>query len=349
MDEIDVLVIGAGQAGLAMGYHLQQHKKSFVILGKEERLGDVWRKRYDSLVLFTPRWFSALPGLPLTGDRDGYATKDEIADYMESYAAHHQLPVDLRTEILSLEKSNGMFHAVTNRGEYRACNVVVATGPFQKPFVPDIAKKVSDRVYQVHTSQYRNPSQLNPGSVLVVGAGNSGAQIAVELSGERKVYLSCSHPLKFFPLQKWGRSIFWWFEKFGILHADAEGKIGRWIRKRNDPIFGLKLRQLLQQGKIGLKSRTADIKGELVTFEDTSVLVLVDNIIWATGFRTDYGWLKVANVLNRNGQPVHRLGESPAEGLYFLGLPWQQTRGSALVGGVGRDAQYLAKKIAKLI
>ncbi len=359
MREVEVLVIGAGQAGLAMGYYLKKQKKSFLILGKEERLGDVWRNRYDSLVLFTPRWFSSLPGLRLNGNQNGYPTKDEIADYLEAYAGHHHLPVNLQTSVYSLERVHNTYHVATSRGDYRAKKVVIATGPFQKPFVPKIAKAVSEDVYQVHTSQYRNPSQLKPGSVLVVGAGNSGAQIAVELSREREeVYLSTAHKLKFFPLQLLGKSIFWWFEKLGMLHANVESKMGQYMMRQNDPIFGLELRELLKQGKIGLKSRTSGIfdktvvfKGELdilknsSNFKDSLSAISVQNIIWATGFRADYSWIRIPNVIDENEKPIHQRGVSSVNGLYFLGLPWQNTRGSALLGGVGEDAKYLAERM----
>lgn len=345
MREVDVLVIGAGQAGLAMGYHLKQQKRSFLILGKEERLGDPWRNRYDSLVLFTPRWFSSLPGLPLTGDPNGYSTKDEIANYLEAYAAHFQLPIQLQTEIYSLEKFNGMFQSATSRGEFRAKTVVIATGPFQNPFIPEMAKTVSDNIYQVHTSQYRNPSQLKSGSVLVVGAGNSGAQIAVELCKDREVYLSNGHKLKFFPLQRLGKSIFWWFKQLRMLNADTDSKIGQFIRKRHDPIFGLELRQLLRLGKIRLKPRTVEINGDKIAFADSSLPITVQNIIWATGFVSDYDWVRIPNVIGGNKKPVHNRGVTSEPGLYFLGLPWQQTRGSALIGGVGADAEYLLSRI----
>ncbi|TJY40830.1 oxidoreductase [Cohnella pontilimi] len=358
MREVDVLVIGAGQAGLAMGYYLKQHNKSFVILGKEDRAGEAWRKRYDSLVLFTPRWFSGLPGLPLKGNRNGYAAKDEIADYLENYMQFHQLPVELQTAVYSLEQHGNMYVAATSRGDYRAKKVVVATGPFHKPFVPEMAKAVSPEVYQVHTSQYRNSSQLKPGSVLVVGGGNSGAQIAVELSQDREVYLSIGYPLKFYPLQKLGMSIFWWFKKLGMLKADVESRMGGWMKKQNDPIFGLELRELLRQGKIGLKSRTADMFDKTVTFKgDVYFLkvthdlkgsispVSVDNIVWATGFRSNYSWIRVPYVIDGNGKPIHQRGVTAVDGLYFIGLPWQQTRGSALLGGVGKDAKWLAERM----
>lgn len=341
MTTTDVLVIGAGQAGLAMGYHLKKAGMSFVILGKEERVGDTWRNRYDSLVLFTPRWFSALPGLPLEGDREGCADKDEIADYLEQYATYHGLPVSLSTEVFSLTKEDGIFHAVTSRGEYRARQVVIASGPFRQPYVPPFAEAASDGIRQVHSSQYRNPSELKDGPVLVVGAGNSGAQIAVELCRDREVYLSSGQKLKHVPLRLLGKSVFWWFGQLGILHAGPDSKVGRYVRSRPDPIFGSELRPLLRQGKIRLRGRVGAIEEDAVLFQDGGAPVRVPNIVWATGFRPDYGWIRIPDALGGGGRPVHRMGASPVEGLFFLGLPWQRTRGSALIGGVGKDAEYL--------
>jgi putative flavoprotein involved in K+ transport len=344
MRQVDVLIIGASQAGLAIGYQLKKTNKSYTIIGKENRIGDVWRNRYDSLVLFTPRWYSSLPGLALRGDQNGYATKDEIADYLEEYADLFELPVHLQTKVLSLKKLHNLFSVATNHGEYWAKKVVVSTGPFQKPAIPKISSVLSNQVYQVHTSQYLNPSQLKPGSVLVVGAGNSGAQIAVELSKDRDVYLSIGHKIKFFPLQSLGKSIFWWFDKFGILKANVNSKIGSFLSKQSDPIFGKELTNQVKQERVRLLPRTKSILDDIVTFENNNKISF-DNVIWATGFRADYSWIQLPNITNNQGKPIHERGISSVEGLFFLGLPWQHTRGSALIGGVGDDAEYLAKQI----
>ncbi|RRJ63356.1 oxidoreductase [Paenibacillus oralis] len=340
--ETDVLIIGASQAGLAAGYYLKQKNVNFRIIGMEKRLGGVWRQRYDSLVLFTPRAYSSLPGLPLTGDPNGYAAKDEIADYLERYAAHFDLPVQLETEVLSLTKEQGKFKVHTRTGEYLANNVIVAAGPFHKPFVPGFREALANDVYQVHTSQYLNPSSLKDGAVLVVGAGNSGAQIAAELAQDREVYLSAGHKMRFLPLQLFGKSIFWWADKLGVMNASVDGKLGRFLSRQGDPIFGYELRALVKQGKIKLKPKTESARGHEFTFQDQSKLT-VQNVIWATGFRPDYGWIRIADVLDDKGKPVHHRGVSPVQGLYFLGLPWQYTRGSALIGGVGRDAEYISE------
>jgi putative flavoprotein involved in K+ transport len=167
--KLDVLIIGSSQAGLAAAHYLQHKNISFLSIGKEKRIGEVWRSRYDSLVLFTPRWYSSLPGLPLNGDPNGYATKNEIADYLENYAAYFDLPIQLNTEVHSLTKDGENFKVTTNTGEYVASKVIVASGPFQKPLIPKFADTLSNEIYQAHTSEYVNPADLKEGSVLVVG------------------------------------------------------------------------------------------------------------------------------------------------------------------------------------
>lgn len=342
--EIDVLIIGASQAGLAAAHYLKEKNISFLIIGKEQNIGDVWRNRYDSLVLFTPRWYSSLPGLPLEGDPNGFATKNEIADYLERYAMHFNLPVYLNTEVCSLSKEKESFVVKTNTAEYIAQHVIVATGPFQKAFIPRFADTLTDEVFQVHTSQYVNPTALKEGPVLVVGAGNSGAQIAVELSKDRDVYLSIGHKMKFFPLDIMGKSIFWWFNKLGLLSADIQSKLGEFICKQGDPIFGLELKNLIRDGKVTIKPRTTGTHHKLISFVDGSK-VEVENVIWATGFHSDYSWILIPGILNEKEKPIHSRGVSKVKGLYFLGLPWQYRRGSALIGGVGVDAKHIVESI----
>lgn len=340
--KLDILIIGASQAGLAMGYFLKQKKTSFAILGAENRVGGIWRSRYDSLMLFTPKWFSALPGMTLKGNPGDYATKDEIADYLEAYAASFDLPVQLNERVQSLEKNGKIFSATTKRGTYAAKKIIVATGPFQKAFIPPFAQQLPQEIYQIHTSSYSKPQQLQPGAVLVVGAGNSGAQIAVELYQTREVTLSVGKRLKFFPYEILGKSLFWWFDKIGLYHLTSDTKLGQWIRTKGDPIIGKELKKLIRTEKVKLKPRAKSIVGKAVTFEDGSRLE-VQNIIWATGFFSDYSWVKIPNAIGENGIPIHRRGVSPIGGLFFLGLPWQHNRSSALIGGVGADAESLAK------
>lgn len=341
----DVIVIGAGQAGLSMGYFLQKSHVTFLIIDKRKNIGDVWRERYDSLILFTPRSHSTLPGFPFEGEQNDYPTKDEVSEYLLSYAKEFSLPLQLNTKVESLQKVGNDFVINTDKGKYVSKNVVVATGPFQTPFVPDISMDLSDKVYQIHSSHYQNPKQLKDGSVLIVGGGNSGAQIAVELSKEgRDVYLSVGHKMKFFPQVMWRKNIFWWFQKLGLLQAHIDTKIGQFLSRQPDPIFGRELKELLKMKRVILKPRSITIENDKVMFEDVSQ-AKVNNIIWSTGFKTDYTWIEIGNVINGSGKPIHNRGVTSVNGLYFLGLPWQYRRGSGLLYGVGKDAAYLARKI----
>ncbi|MFT4417193.1 flavin-containing monooxygenase [Fredinandcohnia humi] len=340
----DVIIIGAGQAGLAMGYQLKNTKLSYLLLDKAEKLGETWRIRYDSLTLFTPRSLSSLPGLPLDGNERVYPTKDEIADYLENYANVHGLPIQLNTSIKKVSKINGEFKLETSKGDIFTRNVIIATGPFQNPAIPSFAGRLSQDVLQLHSSQYKNPSQLKDGPVLVVGGGNSGAQIAVELSKTKEVHLSISQKLTFLPQDTGGKSIFWWFEKLGILQANVKSKLGAFLKNRPDPIFGLELKEAIKNKKVLLKPRTSGIKNDRFVFENGSELE-VSNVIWSTGFRSNYSWLDIPSILDAQGNPIHERGVTAINGLYFLGLPWQYRRGSALLQGVGYDAQYIAQYI----
>ncbi|RFB13544.1 oxidoreductase [Bacillus sp. HNG] len=340
----DVVVIGAGQAGLAMGFYLKKTNQSFLLLDKAKEIGEVWRNRYDSLTLFTPRTYSELPYFQMQGPRHGYPTKDEVADYLTQYASHHSLPIQLDTTITKVTRADTGFVIETTNSVIHTKNVVVATGPFQEPLLPSFAASIPDTVFQVHSSQYKNPYQLQNGPVLVVGGGNSGAQIAVELAKERDVYLSVSQKLTFIPQDLAGRSIFWWFDKFGILKANVTSKLGQIIKNRPDPIFGFELRKAIQSQKIIMKPRTTDVKEDTFVFQDNSDLK-VANVVWATGFSANYQWLQIPEALKQNGQPLHKRGITNIEGLYFLGLPWQSRRGSALLQGVADDAEYIVQHI----
>ncbi|TFB13300.1 oxidoreductase [Filobacillus milosensis] len=338
------IVIGAGQAGLVMGYYLKQLNQSFIILDKNKEIGEVWKNRYDSLVLFTPRLYSSLPGLKLKGDPQGFPHKDEIAQYLTNYAVYFNLPISLNTEVINIRKQKGVFVISTSKGEYHSQNVIIATGPFQKPNIPTFSSNLSKDIIQLHSSEYRNPSQLKSGSVLVVGSGNSGAQIAVEVSKYRETYLSSGHKLKFFPLNIGSKSIFWYLDKLGLYKANVNSKIGQFLRKQHDPIFGFELENLIKKRKIILKPRTKILKNDSFVFEDESQLK-VNNVIWATGFKSNYSWIDLPGLFDEKGMPIHQRGVTSIDGLYFLGLAWQSSRGSALLQGVGADAKYLYKYI----
>ncbi|WP_394542681.1 flavin-containing monooxygenase [Priestia aryabhattai] len=339
----NTIVIGAGQAGLAMGYYLKQKSLSFLIIDSKSRVGDSWRHRYDSLKLFTPRSHSALPGPNVEGNQHGYPTKDEIADYLERYSTHYDLPVQLETAVTKLFKENELFRLVTTKGEYVAKNVVVATGPFQIPFIPAIEKDISQDIFQVHAAHYRNPSQLRDGTTLIVGAGNSGVQIATEVAESREVYLSVGKRMKFLPYTLLNRSIFWWFQVLGVSKATIHSKLGQFMKK-NDPIIGKELKPLLKRGTVKKVSKVIKADGRELICEHGEK-IQPENIIWATGYHNDYEWLQIPNIIDNNNNVVHDRGKTREKGLYFLGLSWQYRRGSALLLGVGDDAKFLAKDI----
>ncbi len=263
---------------------------------------------------------------------------------MSTYAKTFDLPLKLNTKVQRLHLANQEYIISTNNGEFTAANVIIATGAFQNPFIPRMNGSLSDQIYQCHSSHYKNPKQLKEGPVLVVGGGNSGAQIAVELSKERETYLSVSHKIKFLPQDILHRSIFLWLDKLGIYSANVNSMIGQFIKKQPDPIFGNELKIQIRTGKIIIKPRTISISNDSIIFKDDT-RIKVNNVIWSTGYKSDYRWIDIDGVLNDKGFPIHQRGISPIKGIYFIGLPWQYSRGSALIQGVGKDAEYLIKHI----
>ncbi|TCZ75909.1 oxidoreductase [Paenibacillus albiflavus] len=342
----DVIVIGAGQAGLTMGYYLKKTPYTFLILDERPRIGDMWRERYDSLVLFTTRSYSSLHGLRMEGAPDGYPTKDELADYLEQYARTFDLPVQLDTKVSQMKKQDDLFVIHTQDKTIVARSVIVASGPFQYPNIPSLSQTLSKEIVQYHSSEYKSPKQLKDGPVLVVGGGNSGTQIAVELSETHEIYLSVGQKLRFLPRSFLNRSIFWWADRIRLLRASRYSNIGSRLQRLGDPIFGYELKARMKQGAIKLKGRTADAQDDVISFDDGDTLK-VRNVIWATGFRSDYAWIHIPELNMPSGALKHDRGITNITGLMFLGLPWQHRRGSALLLGVGDDAHYLYQYIMK--
>ncbi len=340
----DTIVIGAGQAGLSIGYYLKEYNHNYIILDKGSEVGEIWKKRYDSLILFTPRIYNSLPGMSFEGDKQGFPTKDEVVTYLKNYVERYEIPIHFHTEVVSVSKLNGNFLIKTNQGEYQAKNIVIATGPFQTPKIPLFSKEIPSTINQIHSSQYKNSSQLLDGNALVIGGGNSGAQIAVELSKERDTYLAVSKNLSYLPLVLMRKSIFFWFDKLGILKANSNSRLGRIIQKKGDPIFGFELKRAIKENEVKVKKRVIGVNKNKIKFEDNT-MIKVSNIIWATGFETEFPWLQIDGVLDNEGKVIHSRGVSKIQGLYFIGLPWQYRRGSALLQGVGYDAKHIVKKI----
>ena len=342
---LDVVVIGGGQAGLAMAWHLTRRGMRFVVLEAGPELGHVWRDRWDSLKLFTPAQYSSLPGQPFPAPADTYPTRDAVADYMHTYAKTFDLPVTLNARVTDLRRVRDSFEVRAGDDVYRTRQVVVATGPFQAPFTPPPARTLDPSVTQVHSAAYRNPQALPDGPVLVVGGGNSGLQIAEELAARPAGRPVDRRPLSDAAAAATRPRPVLVAPRLGLMRVSANSRLGRRMRARGEFIIGTNRRRLQRAG-VRFRPRVVDAQGRTVRFADGSTLN-VTTVIWATGFRPDYSWLHISGVAD-DGRITHRRGVTEVPGLYFLGLPWQHTRGSALLGFVHDDAAYLADRITEL-
>jgi putative flavoprotein involved in K+ transport len=340
-ERFDVVVIGAGQAGLAIGYFLARAGRRFLIVDRADSIAAAWRSRWDSLTLFTPRRYDSLPGLAFAGEPDGYPRRDEVIAYLEQYAAAFELPVELKSAVRSLNADGGGFLVALEDRQIEADQVVVATGPFQLPRVPALAEELALDVFQTHSTGYRRPSDVPEGTVLVVGGGNTGFQIAKELAATHRVQLAVGSRQTPLPQMFLGRDLFWWLTKTRLLKKTVESRLGRRLRDR-DTLIGSRPRQLKRAG-VELKPRAVAASGRKVSFADGSELD-VDAVIWATGYRPDHSWIQLP-VTDPNRRVSHRRGVTDVPGLYFLGLSWQHTRGSALLGWVKHDAEFIAEQI----
>jgi putative flavoprotein involved in K+ transport len=336
----DVVVIGGGQAGLATAWHLAQQGLRYVVLEANEELGGSWRARWDSLTLFTPSEFDALPGLPFPAPAGTYPGKDAVAGYLRDYAGAAGLTIELNAPVSGLDRSENGFLVRTADRTFAADQVVVATGPFQVPVIPTAAAGLADSVVQVHSADYRNPRSLPEGPALVVGGGNSGFQIAEELAADRPVDLSIGSENPLLPQRPLGRDLFWWLTRLRLIRVPAGSRLGRRMQSRGEFVIGTSRRQLEGKG-VRIRPRLVATDGRSVTFADGSTLD-VDAVVWATGYRSDYSWIDIPTVL-QDGRVVHRRGVTDVPGLYFVGLAWQHTRGSALLGFVDEDATHLAR------
>ncbi|MEV0643669.1 NAD(P)/FAD-dependent oxidoreductase [Phytomonospora sp. NPDC050363] len=340
----DIIVIGGGQAGLAAAHALTVRGHRPLVLDAAAETGEVWRRRWDSLRLFTPARHSALPGMPFPGRPGRYPGKDEVADYLAGYARHFGLAVQHGSTVRRLHRDNGGFVAETDSRAHRAEAVVVATGPFQRPRVPALAERLDPAVRQLHSGEYRAPGRIPGGSVLVVGAGNSGVQIAAELSATHDVALATGRPRPVMPQRVLGRDVFGWLQMLGVVRAPVTGRLGRRVRAR-DPLIGRGPRDLLRSG-VRVLGRLTGVDGRAVHTAAGEV-VAPDTVVWATGYAPDYGWLDVAGAVDPvDGRPVQDFGVSPVPGLFHVGLSFQHSRGSALLGWVGRDAELVADRLA---
>jgi putative flavoprotein involved in K+ transport len=344
------VVIGGSQAGLAVGYYLKQHGLPFVILDENDRIGDAWRKRWDSLRLFTPGRYDGLPGMPFPGSPSSYPTKDETADYLEAYSREFELPVRAGIKVDRLSKAGDRFEV--SCGEYTlfAENVVVATGAFNTPRVPSFARELDQSITQLHSKEYRRPSQIQKGAVLVVGAGNSGAEIAIELAPHHKTWLS--GPDTGQEPARAGSPLDHLFTPFMWLVATrltVKTALGRKLRDHfTNPPRGIPLGRVRRKdfAPAGIERvpRTTAVRDGYPVLENGRVLE-VANVIWCTGYAPDYDWINL-RLRTHNGLPVHDRGiVEGSPGLYIVGLPFLYSLSSALLGGVGRDAKHIVDHI----
>lgn len=352
-ERYELIVIGAGQAGLALGYWLSRLDVDFLIVDANARIGDSWRQRWDSLRLFTPAKHSGLPGLPISGDPYHLPTRDEIADYLEWYAEVFALPVRHDVRVTKVTRSSRGFTIETDGVRLEADNVVVATGPFHSPRIPGLSREIDTATLQLHSRDYRNARQLPDGPALVVGAANSGAQIALELSGTRQVTLA-GRSVGSMPRRVLGRDVFDWLS-LTLMRPGTDSFIGRRIRANvlggTDALIGMNERDLIASGVTRAGRVSGAVDGRPVA---DGRPIDVASVVWATGYRPDFRWIDVAKPSSGetifdsvSGLPRHHRGVTAVPGLFFLGLRFQHRLNSSLIGGVGEDARFIAERVAE--
>lgn len=343
---LEYVIIGGAQAGLSMSYHLKQNQKNFLVVDGSEGIGASWLNRWDSLKLFTPTEYNSLPGYKFNAPKGYYPNKFEVANYFKEYVEHFDIPIQFNTLITSVKKNeNGDFILSHENGEIETKNVIVATGPFHTPYTPPCHAKISKSTLQMHSNYYKSVKQLVKGDVLVVGAGDSGYQILDEVSmdSNRTVYFSGETRVKSIPQEFLGKTLWWWLALMGFLSFTKYSWIGRKISSIPQPIIGTDVKGILSRDNVISVGRTKDAMGEDLIFEKEKISS-IKNIIWATGYRPNFSWIEGLE-LDENNYPKNYRGVSNMKGVYFIGLPWMHTRGSATLGGVHKDASYLAKII----
>lgn len=350
-ERIQTVVIGGGQAGLSVGYHLARRGLPFVILDANGRIGDSWRKRWDSLRLFTPACYDGLTGLPFPASGAAFPTKDEMADYLEAYAARFELPVRTGVRVDHLSRQADRFLVEAGDLRFEAENVVVAMASFQQPLVPPFASELDPDIVQLHSSEYRNPSQLQAGGVLVVGAGNSGAEIAREAAPDHPVWLSGRDTGQVpFRIDSAAARFLLIHLVLGLLFHHVltiKTPMGRKLRSKAHahgwPLVRTRSEDLVAAG-VERVPKITGVQNGLPLLEDGRVLD-VASVVWCTGLQPGFSWIDLP-VFGEAG-PIHQRGVVAAEpGLYFVGLPFVYAVSSAMIQGVGRDAAYVVKAIA---
>jgi putative flavoprotein involved in K+ transport len=348
---IETAIIGAGQAGLATAYHLQQRGRPCLILDSNSRVGDNWRGHWDSLRLYSPAGYDGLPGLPFPAPRWSYPTKDQVADYLAAYAERFQLPVRPCSHVERLQSSNGKYLLQLGADRLVADNVVVATGTFGRtPSIPDFALDIDPAIRQLHSSEYRRPAQLKPGPVLVVGGSHSGTDIAFETAASHPTILAGRDPGEMpVRLDHWSARLFWPAFLFLAKHVvTRRTPIGRKAmeedRFHGGPMLRVKRADLKARGVDRVPNRVTGVADGRPVF-DNGRIVAAANVVWCTGFRQVFDWIDVP-IIGADGWPQEMRGVTPAApGLFFCGLSFQYAFSSMLLAGVGRDAAHIAKHI----
>lgn len=348
---IETLVIGAGQAGLSVGYHLSRLDRPFLILDGRDRIGDSWRERWDSLRLFTPARFDGLDGMPFPAPPFHFPTKDEMADYLEAYASRFRLSVQTGVRVERVARRGDRFLVETSGQSWEADNVVVAMANYQKPRTPDFARELDPDIVQLHSAAYRNPGQLAGGPVLLVGAGNSASEIARELAPLHEVWMSGRNTGELpFRVAGWvGRAGMVKLVLRVLFHRvlTVRTPMGRAMRKKvlhkGGPLIRVKMRDLKRQG-VKCEPRVRGVEDGKPMLDDGRVLD-VANVIWCTGYRPGFDWIDLP--VFEGEDPRQESGLVPEQpGLYFVGLHFLHALSSSMIHGVGRDAQRVAAAIA---
>jgi putative flavoprotein involved in K+ transport len=349
---VETLVIGGGQAGLAVGYHLSQRGLPYAIIDANDRIGDAWRNRWDSLRLFTPKRLNGLPGMPFPGYHWGFPSKDEMADYLASYARRFDIDVETGVRVDRLSRSGDRFVAAAGHRRFEADNVVVAMSSWQQPRIPTFASELDPSIVQLHVAEYRNPGQLQEGDVLVVGAGNSGAEVANELARTHDVVLSGpgTGTIPFRPESVAARVLLPFVGRV-VFHRvlTTSTPIGRKARPKmvstGEPLLRVKPKDLAQAG-VKRVPRVTGVQHGQPQLEDGR-RIDVANVIWCTGFHPGFSWIDLPVIEEGAREPDHRSGVvDTMPGLYFVGLKFLHSVSSEQIHGVGRDAARIAGLIA---
>ncbi|MCH8911271.1 MAG: NAD(P)-binding domain-containing protein [Chloroflexi bacterium] len=348
---VDTLIIGGGQAGLSAGHALKERDIEFVIVDASQRVGDAWRSRWDSLRLFTPARMNGLPGMPFPGPGNSFVGKDQIANYLEDYARTMELPVRSGVRVERLDRDGDWFTVITSAGNFASRNVIVAMADYQKPKIPDFASSLDENIVQVHSFDYKNPSQLRDGAALVVGLGNSGADISYELATSRHTILSGSESAAIpFKLESWfGRHIGTRLVRFTMVQIlNTSTPIGRRVRPKmllkSAPLVRNRPKELAGVGVERVSRITAVENGKPVTADGNALDV--ENVVWGTGYQPGFDWISLP-VFDESGKPRHRRGiVDDVPGFYFLGLFFLHAVWSETLPGLQPDVRHIIKHLA---